>query len=104
MKLVEQKQNLNYGYCSCSTFQVCIRIIRFSCLQKCRKLETCERALTFHCECDNDFNRSAETEKTLLPGKLAPSIVGHALHELSQYIWCASQYGAIITAEVQGGY
>ena len=36
-----------------------------------------------------------------MPGKLTRSIVQHVLHKLSQYIWYALQYGAIITAEVK---
>ena len=52
---------------------------------------------TFHLEFDNDFDRFAVTGKTLLPGKLAPSIVRHVPHELSRYIWYALRYGAIIS-------
>ena len=40
--------------------------------------------LTFHLEFKNDFDRFAVTGKTLLPGKLAPSIVIHAPNELSR--------------------
>ena len=53
--------------------------------------------LTFHLEFNNDFNRFAVTGKTLLPGKLASSIVIHAPNELSRYIWYALRYGAIIS-------
>ena len=35
-----------------------------------------------------------------MPGKLAPSIVGHVPQELPKYIWHALQYSAIITVEV----
>ena len=49
---------------------------------------------------NNDLERFAITGKTLLPGKLAPCIVGHVPHELPKYIWHALQYSAIITAEV----
>ena len=59
--------------------------------------------LTFHRELDNDFDRFAVAGKTLLPGKLAPSIVGHVPSELSRYIWYALRHGAIMTAEVKGG-
>ena len=56
--------------------------------------------LTFHREFNNDFHRSAVAGKTLLPGKLAPSIVGHVPREVSRYIWYALRYGAIMTAEI----
>ena len=39
--------------------------------------------MTFHCEFDNDFDRFGLAEKTLLLGKLDPSIVGHVPRELS---------------------
>ena len=35
-----------------------------------------------------------------MPGKLAPSVVGHVPQELPKYIWHALQYSAIITVEV----
>ena len=57
--------------------------------------------LTFHRDFDNDFDRFAVARKTLLPGKLAPSTVGHLPRELSRYIWYALRYGTIITAEVK---
>ena len=57
--------------------------------------------LTFHCESDNDFDRFVVTGKTLLPGKQAPLIAGHDPLELSQCIWYALWYGAIITTEVK---
>ena len=56
--------------------------------------------LTFHREFNNDFDRSTVAGKTLLPGKLAPSIVGHVPRELSRYIWYALRYGGIMTAEI----
>ena len=43
--------------------------------------------LTFHREFDNDFHRLVVAGKTLLPGKLTLSIVGHFPGELSRYIW-----------------
>ena len=58
--------------------------------------------LTFHREFVNNCGRFAVYGKTLLPGKLAPPIVGHVSRELSRYIWYALRYGAIITAEVKG--
>ena len=57
--------------------------------------------LTFHREFDDVFDRFAVAGKTLLSGKLAPSIVGHVPRELSRYIWYALRYGALITAEVK---
>ena len=57
--------------------------------------------LTFHREFDNNFDRFAVAGKTLLPGKLAPSIVGHVPRELSRYICYALRYGTIITVEVK---
>ena len=42
--------------------------------------------MTFHHEFDNNFDRFAVAGKTLLLGKLAPSIAGHVPRELSQYI------------------
>ena len=39
--------------------------------------------LTFYREFSNDFDRFAVAGKTLLPGKLAPSIAGHVPRELS---------------------
>ena len=57
------------------------------------------KELTFHREIDNDFDRFAVSGKTLLPGKLAPSIV--VPRELSRYICYALRYGAIITAKVK---
>ena len=57
--------------------------------------------LIFHREFDNDFDRFTVAGKTLLPGKLAPSVVGHVPRELSRYIWNAFRYVAIITAEVK---
>ena len=57
--------------------------------------------LTFHREFDNDFDRFAVAGKTLLPEKLAPSIVEYVPRELSRYIWYALRYGAIITANVK---
>ena len=59
--------------------------------------KTCEtwkpvkgQELTFHREFDYDFDRFAVAGKTLLPGKLAPSIVGHVLREhlVCFAIWC----------------
>ena len=58
--------------------------------------------MTFLWEFDNDFDRFAVAVKILLPGKLAPSLVGHVPRELSQCMWYALRYSAIITAEVKG--
>ena len=55
----------------------------------------------FHLEFDNDFKRFTVAGKTLLPGKLAPSVVGHVPRELSRCIWNAFRYVAIITSEVK---
>ena len=57
--------------------------------------------LIFHHEFDNDFDRFTVAGKTLLPGKLAPSVVGHVPRELSRDIWNAFRYVDIITAEVK---
>ena len=57
--------------------------------------------LTFYREFSNDFDRFAVAGKTLLPGKLAPSIAGHVPRELSWYIWYGLPYGAIIRAEIK---
>ena len=57
--------------------------------------------MTFYREFDNDVDRFAVAGKTLLPGKLALSIVRPVPRELSRYIWYTLQYGAIITAEVK---
>ena len=57
--------------------------------------------LTFHREFDNDFDRFAVARKTLLPEKLAPSVVGHISRELSRYIWYALRYAAITSTEVK---
>ena len=59
-----------------------------------------EQEFTFHREVDNDFDRFAVAGKTLLPGKVAPSIVGHAPRKLSRY---TLPHGTIITAEVKLG-
>ena len=56
--------------------------------------------LTFHREFHNVYDRFAVAGKTLLPGKLAPSTVGHVPREISLHIWYALRYGAMITAEV----
>ena len=58
--------------------------------------------MTFLWEFDNDFDRFAVAVKILLPGKLAPSLVGHVPRELSQCMWYALRYSAIITAEIKG--
>ena len=57
--------------------------------------------MTLHREFYNDFDRFDVAVKTLLPGKLAPSIFGHSPQELSRYIWYTWRYGAIITVEVK---
>ena len=57
--------------------------------------------MTFDRDFDNDFERFAVAGKTLLSGKLAPSIVGHVPRALSRYIWYPLRYGAVITAEVK---
>ena len=51
--------------------------------------------LTFFCEFDCDFDSFVVAVKILLPGKLAPSLVGHVPRELSQYMWYALRYSAI---------
>ena len=56
--------------------------------------------ITFHREFNNVYDRFAVAGRTLLPGRLAPSTVGHVPREISGYIWHASRYGAAITAEV----
>ena len=57
--------------------------------------------LTFHREFNNIYDRFAVAGRTLLPGKLAPSTVGHVPREISRYIWYALRYGTMITAEVK---
>ena len=50
--------------------------------------------LIFHCEFDNNFDIFAVTGKKLLPGKLAPSIVGYVyvnyndIYLVCFAIWC----------------
>ena len=49
-------------------------------------------------EKDNKHDRFAVAGKTILPGTLFPSTVGH---DPSRYIWYALQRGAVIRGEVK---
>ena len=56
--------------------------------------------LSFKCELHNMHDKFAVCGKALLPGKIAPVVVGHAAKELSGHIWFAVQKGVKISAVV----
>ena len=56
--------------------------------------------LPFNCECNNPHNKFAVCGKTILPGKLLNSVVGHVPREIARHIWFALQIGATISATV----
>ena len=45
-------------------------------------------------------NKFAVCGKALLPGKIAPVVVGHVTKELSRHIWFAIQKGAKVSTVV----
>ena len=54
--------------------------------------------LNFKCEFNNMHDNFAVCGKALLPGKIAPLVVGHVAKELSRHIWFAIQKGAKVSA------
>ena len=42
----------------------------------------------------------ALSDSAILPGKIAPVVVGHASKQLSRYIWFTTQKGAKVSAIV----
>ena len=56
--------------------------------------------VSFKCELDNMNDKFAVCGKALLPGKIAPVVVGHVARELSRHIWFAIQKGAKVSAVV----
>ena len=56
--------------------------------------------LTFNCERNNPHDKFAVCGKTILPGKLVNSVVGHVPREIAWYIWFALQKGATLSATV----
>ena len=49
--------------------------------------------LSFKCKLNNMHDKFAVYGKALLPGKIAPVVVGHVAKELSGHIWFAIQKG-----------
>ena len=56
--------------------------------------------LSFKCELNNMHNKFAVSDKALLPGKIAPIVVGHTVKELSRHIWFAIQKGSKVSTVV----
>ena len=56
--------------------------------------------VTFICERNNPHDNFAVCGKTILPGKLVNSVVGHVPREIARHIWFALQRGATISAPV----
>ena len=56
--------------------------------------------LTFNCERNNPHDKFAVCGKTILPGKLVNSVVGHVPREIARHIWFALLKGATISATV----
>ena len=60
-----------------------------------------EQKITFKREKKNAHDRFAVVGMAMLPGKLAPVIVGHIPRELSRYVWFAILTGAEFNGKVK---
>ena len=56
--------------------------------------------LSFKCELNNMHDKLAVCGKVLLPGRIAPVVVGHVAKVLSRHIWFAIQKWAKVSAVV----